>query len=302
MSTPWPAELSEQVAVLRERTEPKPKSVIQNIQAWSGVMTAVIALLYTIPLGVWDRWFESHAQAEARKLDGLRSAIVQLAELEARALQGWSEISDPSVKTMFGNAIGAQRAATLFRVADDMKKYSARLSVPELILVGYNLGLGGRITEADEIYSVAINVAANTGAPVSFRADIHRMRGLLHSSHPTGANLAVLRDSYRQNIALLLSVSSQTAQPSLPIAQQLLHSTMELAIFELTLPGGNRPCGGWLGDWTHRRIAELPAMPSVEQQQALFMTRVAPMLAGGNLTAEACGLPLVETLAQWRVG
>jgi hypothetical protein len=45
-------DLMERVAALEERTRDKPKGLLDRIKEWSGVATAVLALLYTFPLGV----------------------------------------------------------------------------------------------------------------------------------------------------------------------------------------------------------------------------------------------------------
>ena len=44
----------ERLAVLEERTKPKPRTIYDRIKDWAGVLTFVIAVLYTYPLGVWD--------------------------------------------------------------------------------------------------------------------------------------------------------------------------------------------------------------------------------------------------------
>jgi hypothetical protein len=59
------------LAVLEERTKPKPKSIVENITQWGGVATFLLALLYAFPLGVWDRVFVTPE-------DEVRSLIVKL--------------------------------------------------------------------------------------------------------------------------------------------------------------------------------------------------------------------------------
>ncbi len=44
----------ERLAVLEERTKPKPRTIYDRIKDWAGVLTFVIAVLCTYPLGVWD--------------------------------------------------------------------------------------------------------------------------------------------------------------------------------------------------------------------------------------------------------
>ena len=49
----------ERLALLEDRTKPKKKTALDHVKDWAGVATALIALLYTIPLGVWDYWIKT---------------------------------------------------------------------------------------------------------------------------------------------------------------------------------------------------------------------------------------------------
>ena len=66
---PDPASITveERLAVLEERTKPAKKTLIDVIKEWGGVATAVIALLYSFPLGVWDRFVVPDRVRIARK-------------------------------------------------------------------------------------------------------------------------------------------------------------------------------------------------------------------------------------------
>jgi hypothetical protein len=69
------SDVDRRLAVLEERTKPKPKSFVKNITQWSGVATFLLASLYTFPLGVWDRFFVSQEEE-------VRSLIVKLTDAD----------------------------------------------------------------------------------------------------------------------------------------------------------------------------------------------------------------------------
>jgi len=70
------SDLIDRVSLLEERTKDKQKTVIDRVKEWSGVATAVFAILYTIPLGVWDRFVLTSEQRSEREVAELRGTIV----------------------------------------------------------------------------------------------------------------------------------------------------------------------------------------------------------------------------------
>jgi hypothetical protein len=210
----------------------------------------VLALLYTFPLGVWDRVVVTPEQRRDSRVAEVRNAIVQLAEFEASTARSYGSISDPTVRAYFSRAMGSQRAAMLFRIEPMIAGIENRLSVPELILLAYNLAQAGKAARADALYGQALRLAAGDDVPVTLRADIHRMRAQLVATLPGGLDLGRLRADYRTNLGLLMA----TRSPGLMV--QAANSGFEWSLYELAQ--GDWTCGERLGAWARQVYGGLP--------------------------------------------
>lgn len=243
--------VEERLTLLEERTRPKKKTALEHVKDWAGVATALIALLYTIPLGVWDYWIKT---PEARGSEALRAGLVQLAELEARGVQGMSSIKEDQLRLVFVSAIGAQRAAVLARIYPHIATRSETLSMPELIMLGYNLGQAGHSDQALTAYRIASEVGARDNAPLALRADVYRMVAQFHAGNFERANIAEIRINYKQNLDLLMRFDTP------PARQQAANSAFEWAFFEKVISGGDWVCGEELQAWARRVIEPIVAL------------------------------------------
>src|SRR4051812_33359565 len=90
----------ERLAVLEERTAAKPKSLLDKVKEWGGIISLVIAVGYTFPLGLWDRFRTSPLEAEQRKIASARSIVLQSAQLFSDFGRTVSAIQDPRLRTM----------------------------------------------------------------------------------------------------------------------------------------------------------------------------------------------------------
>jgi hypothetical protein len=245
--------IEERLALLEDRTKPKKKTALDHVKDWAGVATAMIALLYTIPLGVWDYWIKT---PEARGAEALRAGLVQLAELEARGVQGMSSIKEDQLRLVFVSAIGAQRSAVLARIYPHITTRSEILSVPELIMLGYNLGQAGHSDQALAAYRIASEVGERDKVPISLRADVYRMVAQFHAGNFERANIGEIRKNFQRNLELLLTYETPFAR------QQAANSAFEWAFFEKVISGGDWLCGEALQAWARNVIEPLvPLFP-----------------------------------------
>ncbi|WP_203076749.1 hypothetical protein [Falsiroseomonas ponticola] len=267
--------LLERLAVLEERSKPKPKSVVDRVKEWAGVATALIALLYTIPLGVWDTWVTS---PEARGREALRSALIQVADLESRQAQGFAQINDHQARIIFLGAVGAQRAALLARVEPLIDGHRDSLTVPELMLLGYNLAQAGRTERAIGIFEATARAATAQGSPLPMRAEVDRQLAMLHSNLVDGPNIAAVRMHYARNLAALLVSTGPLVQ------QQAAVSALEWAFVEKFAPQGNWACGTILQAWALRVLTVLaPAVPQAASLLEMAEERFSQLIRPATL-------------------
>src|SRR3954469_20049152 len=105
--------VDERLAALDERTTPKPKTLTDRVEDWAGVGTLAIALLYTFPLGVWDRFFVTEHQQRQKETDELRSLIVKLAEKDADLARAYFSITNEQVRAFFSRAMASMKSAII---------------------------------------------------------------------------------------------------------------------------------------------------------------------------------------------
>src|ERR1017187_5211943 len=100
MSNSSDGDLESRLAILEERTRPKPRTLFDRIKDWSGVSAFVVAVLYTYPLGFWDRFVVTARQEKAQQVAELRSLILKLGEIDADFVRTFSSVSDLQVRSL----------------------------------------------------------------------------------------------------------------------------------------------------------------------------------------------------------
>jgi hypothetical protein len=273
--------IEERIAVLEERTRDKPKSVTDYVKEWAGVGTLMIALLYTFPLGVWDRFFVT-------QVDRLRDLAIHLSELDAENARSYFSIEDDQVRAFFSRAMSSKKAALIEREIANLQANYDELSSAEMILLAYNVGLSGKRNLADEIYKAALTKARNE-QNISFVSDIYRLRAQLYAADPNGLN--DVRESYSRAIGTLMEVRS-------PVFQlQISNSAFEWAVWELSSFGGDWACGQSLGALAIQIIEGLPHVnPEIATYEAQYRRQLAQFQRRADHSDAGCKEALVPWL------
>lgn len=279
--------LIERVAALEERTTPKPRSPTEFMKEWAGVGTLLIALLYTFPLGVWDRFFVTADQKRAQQIETLRNLALAVSELDAKFAGAYNSIPDEQTRAFFSRAMSSQKAALIERDLPVIQAHYSQLSAPEMIVLAYNLGLGGKVELADKIYTAAsAKVVADHN--VSAAADIYRLRGQLHASGPKGIDMIQTRQNYSK------SIESLTGYASPGLRLQATNSAYEWAIFELS--AGDWKCGQTLGAWA---ITMVDGLPKVSPEVATYGIQYRNVLGRFQLQPNQPQAGCPEELIRW---
>jgi hypothetical protein len=132
------------LAVLEERTRQKPKTVFERIKDWSGILTFVIAVLYTYPLGVWDRFVVTAKEQKAKEVADLRSIILQLTQADAENIRAVTSTSDLQAQTILSQIANARRGALLAPNIALIEKHYSELTGGELELLWLSTQSGRR--------------------------------------------------------------------------------------------------------------------------------------------------------------
>lgn len=180
--------IAERLARIEEKVG-KPKSFLDKIKDWGGVATALIAILYSFPLGVWDRVYA--ALDTTRDVSELRQSIANLATLQADFAKGAASIGDFQLREVFTRGANTRIMIEIDQVQRRLNIYADSLSASHLLMLGSALVGTAQYQRADDMYNRAIVNArrAIAGAPPS---DFHNSY-ILSESLRLRAQLFVLR-------------------------------------------------------------------------------------------------------------
>lgn len=181
--------LPERVAALEERTRPKPQTWLDQVKAWGGVATLVVALLYSFPLGVWDRFVVSSKQRSSAELSSVRDAIIDIADYQLEAARTIQTVTDPDMRAMAKDALGAKLEIMIQRNHEKMKARALDLTAAELSFVGFIYDFIGRFEDAIDYYRPAL---ARVTEPID-KAQIQRLIGHALFTKPTDKDLTAAR-------------------------------------------------------------------------------------------------------------
>jgi hypothetical protein len=216
--------------------------VLDRIKDWSGVLTFVIAALYTYPLGVWDRFVVTAKQEKSKEVGDLRSIILKLTEADSELIRAYASITDIQAQASLTQVANARKAALLAPNVALVGKHYAELTGAELELIGYQLNqLGDQGTLVTQIFAKAAEkmVASknNLGA-----ADTYRVQaGLYGPFGSLGPDIQKTRDFMQKAVGLLL-----LGEPSKSLSGAVALA-MDWTNYEAM--GGSWPCAEQMAKW-----------------------------------------------------
>jgi hypothetical protein len=195
-----PSDLDRRLCVLEERTKPKPKSIIDHITDWGGVATFMLALLYTFPLGVWDRFFVS-------PIDEERKLIIKLTDVDVEYFKTSQNLP---IDQQLALTLAARAKKTALLSADRavvLKRQGAPLAA-ETELLGYQAYSIGDLQLATQLYDSSSN-KAKADNNLLLQADIQRLQAELFVVAGAAGNLNKARQNYADSVKAFLSLNAQ---------------------------------------------------------------------------------------------
>jgi hypothetical protein len=252
------ATVEERLAALEERTTPRPKSLLDVIKEWGGVATAVIALLYTFPLGVWDRF----VLTERARVEQLRELAVSLAEEDANYATRIGSIEDQQAATFYTRAVSSKKFITISKNMGDIVRYADKMAPPELLFFAYSFGQTGNVQLADRFLDLALGKLDPSRDSV-FVADIYRIKATQALNAIEGVDIARVRANFAESVSLL------DRHPNDNVRLMLSNSLFEWASIEMSY--GDWACGEQLGQAALAIVSSLPPTnPIVEAYLGQF--------------------------------
>lgn len=283
--------LRERVAALEERTQPKPKRLLDHLKDWGGVGTLIVALLYTFPLGVWDRFYLTQQAREAAEVRALRDTALELARLDTEWATRAGAIPTPDLQTMATRALGSQKVTLLTGKLAALEAHHNRLTAPELVMLAFSLAQMNQPALTAQLYDTAL-VKAQAAGNTGLAADILRLQAttLLDREAP---DLDQVRALYTEAVAQLSAVRTDA------FVLQAAFTLHQWAQTELAK--GDRACGSALLGLARDRVASLPAfLPGVAQYQRQFAMPIDRFPRPAGQPQEGCPEEILQRLTPKR--
>jgi hypothetical protein len=185
-------------------TEPIHKRVLAFIKEWGGVATVIIAVAYTFPFEIFDRYirWEEYSVVESRK------ALSDASSLVADEIMNSAKITDWQTKQLLQSTYSSRITNILVNNFPTFAKAQSKLRYSELYILGSMLSLNGFVKEALPYYEAAI-LKAKIQYP-SALPTIYREKGnalFLNTPYENideaRKNIDEARKSYQNALALL---------------------------------------------------------------------------------------------------
>lgn len=245
------AELSidARVAVLEERTRPKDKTPLDRLKDWGGVASLVIAIAYSFPLGLWDRWFEAPKKLQESELVGLRQVLTESTSMMAEYGRAIAGLSDAYLAETVSRAYNTRLYLLMDKNAGAFKRRRQDFNAPELLVIGYNLLMTNQTAAAIEFFEVATEKAAKDP-----RTEVEARRQLAKAYFLPGQHQDITKG--RQQFSDAVTKASQ-GRSYLEVTSYV-NALAEWGLFELMY--GDWKCGQSNVDRSLSLYAELAPM------------------------------------------
>lgn len=138
VDAPFLLSVRERLAALEERTTPRPKSLIDRVKDWGGLASLVIAIAYSFPIGLWDRFIEPEKKRVAQEIADLRSAIEQSTIMMSDGARALAGISDPFLYDIVGRSVNTRLYVLMTKHKAGFERHKDAFAAPEALVVGYN--------------------------------------------------------------------------------------------------------------------------------------------------------------------
>lgn len=159
--------IERRLSALEERTKPKPKSRLEKIKDWGGLIALLITIAYSFPLGIWNEFFVSVEEKNKKEIEELRSVVEKSNEMVADGARYLSGISDPELIDMIQRSLNTRLYIVMSKNRDGFLQRIEEFTAPESVVIGYNFFLTGQVPSALTFFEDAGTKAAANSDPVT---------------------------------------------------------------------------------------------------------------------------------------
>lgn len=134
------------------------------LKEWGGIGTLIIAVFYTFPFDVFDRFVNTQQrarEAEENAIESVRRSLAEMAALRAEKASRLQQSADARYQNEINGAYDIRIYNLIYTQKEQFRKYADKLRSSELYMIGGSLSLIGEVGDAQYYYDKAISTAQN---------------------------------------------------------------------------------------------------------------------------------------------
>jgi len=202
-----PMGVEERLAVLEERTRPKPKGWLDLLKEWGGAGSLAIALLYSFPLGVWDRFVVSREERAGRELAELRGVLDKASEIFVQGAEALGGLQDPTLYDLVTRSTNNRIFLVMEQREAAFSRRRADLRPTEQVMTGLLFATANKPARAVEF----LEAVPETADPI-LRAEAARQLAKIHFLPSRQQDADAARGQFRRGLDILGPERSPLAQ------------------------------------------------------------------------------------------
>lgn len=228
----------------RERLARKRKTLVEVLKDWGGVASLVIAIGYSFPLGIWEKFIQAEKQRNAAEVQSLRAVIEETIGITSEGAKTLSTTQDPFLYDTAARAINTRIFLQMAKHRELFDKHLKALTPPELLVIGNNYVMTGQAERALPFFKEAEDKA---GPDLQSKYEAMRQKAKIRFT------AGPLQDQPESRKNFQTAITAMAQVPSLRFASVSLLS--EWAFFELV--DGDWSCGQQKLGEAMRSLADL---------------------------------------------
>lgn len=242
----------------QKKNKNKKKNIVEILQSYGGLAALIIAIGYSWPLGIWDRFYVDPQKAIDQKIAEIRESLYQAAGHMIELAKTQSSIPDPQLREYAGRASQNQILLLVKKLENDAAINRNKLLSEELIFIALIYQNLGMTKDSIKFFEYASNKDGNSEF---VKVEIDRQLAKSYFLPSPVQDRAKARKIYKRVIPKAMQSNE------IIVKSQGIDIQSEWGIFEMM--GGDWKCGVHNLDLA---IAELKKIQPMIQDRGTRMT------------------------------
>lgn len=272
-------DILQRLAVVEARTDPRKRSFLEQLQSYGGMIALAIAVLYSWPLGIWDRFFVTVQEEKEQALQKIRTSLTRATGLSVEVGKVQSSIGNPEFRDIALRSLRNQVLLTITSHDSLYEKFRTDLFPEELLMIGIMHQDLYRIEDSLRYFKYAAERDDLEGAT---EVEVSRQLAKSYFVPSPHQNQPLARRMYQKTIV--------STRDSPNIAVQLMSILIQSEWGFLEMASGDWLCGTENMKNALGRLAQKqPLINDQGNYQRLLRSKIATLTRTPNQPTKGCG-------------